>query len=133
MKIITSKLPVPEIFLPNEIIRQIVSNISQFQYEDERQVSLHACCLLSRQWYTVAVPFLYERPNLHYGKRFEQFVSTICPSVRATTRTKALASLVRCLNMHYLLHQTSNSITMRVLSHVKEHLEVYSAPMTGFS
>lgn len=123
-----------ETYLPSEIILQIVSHIAR---DDEdaarRQATLYTCCLISRQWYSVAVPFLYERPQLETGTTFQKFTATVCPPVGVRASKMKLGSLVRRLDLSQLVHHSSNSLTARLLGRVKENLEVFIAPMISFS
>ncbi|QIW99289.1 hypothetical protein AMS68_004807 [Peltaster fructicola] len=93
----------PPIYLPDEILTQILSFVVQ---HNDSQKTLAACCLLSHQWYNVAVPYLYESPRL-YGKNFDPFARTICPSINLHVRKSPLSSLVHNLDMGGLVHQGS--------------------------
>jgi hypothetical protein len=133
MKIITGKPPTPEVFLPNEIVHHIVSHLSQFRDKRWKQYSLYACCLVSRQWYIITVPFLYKAPYFYFGRGFNQFITTICPPVAIARRKKNLGSFVRYLSMRSIVHHSSNSVTARLISRVKENLETFAAPRVSFS
>lgn len=136
MKIISAR-PQPqapsEVFLPTEIVIQIVSAVAQDGDLDGRQETLYRCCLVSRQWYSAAVPFLYERPRLGGGKSFEKFTAVVCPPVRAPKSRTNLGSLVRRLDMSRLVHHSTKSLTARLLGRVRENLEVFIAPAASFS
>ncbi|KAL1971056.1 hypothetical protein VTN77DRAFT_7 [Rasamsonia byssochlamydoides] len=121
------------VFLPTEIVIQIVSAVAEDDDLDGRQETLYSCCLVSRQWYSAAVPFLYERPRLDKGRSFEKFTRVICPPVGAPKSKANLGSFVRRLNMSGLVHHSSNSLTARLLGRVKENLEVFIAPAASFS
>ena len=99
---------------------------------DNAQHSLYACTLLSRQWFQIAVPFLYEHPNLE-GNVFDPFVKAICPSINLHVKDTPLARLVKVLDMGRLVHQGSKSITARLLGRVKENLEEFVAPQVSFA
>ncbi|KAL1999147.1 hypothetical protein VTN02DRAFT_4990 [Thermoascus thermophilus] len=127
-------------YLPDEILLQIVSHIARDDDDDDdddddarRQATLYTCCLISRQWYSVAVPFLYERPQLATGTAFQKFTATVCPPVGVRGSKMKLGSLVRRLDLSPLVHHSSNSLTARLLGRVKENLEVFIAPMISFS
>lgn len=122
-----------QIYLPTEIIVQIVYFIATTTGGTRRQSTLHACCLISRQWYSVAVAFLYERPQLHVGLSFKRFTDTVCPPIRARKSKLNLGSLVRYLDLSLLVHHSTNSLTARLLGRVKENLEVFIAPKVSFS
>ena len=128
--IFTSKMSQrTEIFLPTEIIIRIVT----FVAADGSQLCLHACCLVSRQWYSASVALLYAEPDFQHA--FEKFTATVCPPI-ATSRSKTdpgLGSLVRILDMSPLVYHSTNSVTARLLGRVKENLEVFIAPMISFS
>ncbi|RHZ68149.1 F-box domain protein [Aspergillus thermomutatus] len=120
-----------QIYLPTEIVVQIVRFVAAD--EAHRQEALYACCLVSRQWYSAAISFLYEKPRLHQGKSFQQFVSTISPKVGVRRNKLNLGSFVRRLDLSRLVHHSSNSVTARLLGRVKENLEVFLAPRVSFA
>ena len=119
------------IYLPTEIVVQIVRFIAA--ETSCRQSSLYTCCLISRQWYSVAVSFLYEKPQVGSGATFKLFADTIAPPIRARKSRVNLGSLVRRLDLSALVHHSSNSLTARLLGRVKENLEVFIAPKVSFS
>jgi hypothetical protein len=116
------------IHLPDELIEEIISYLPSGK---ESQSTLAACCLLSWQWHSIAVPRLYEAPYL-YGSNFDPFVRTICPSLNAHIRKSDLAGFVRTLNMGELVHQGSKSTTARLLGRTKAGLTAYVAPQSNF-
>jgi F-box associated protein len=129
-----------EIFLPTEIIFQIVTFIAA--EDPPSQVCLHACCLVSRQWYSASVGLLYAKPDFQQALTFEKFIATVCPPIAAASKRKTrsrnlglgLGSLVRTLDMSSLgIHNSTKRVTARLLGRVKENLEVFIAPMVSFS
>jgi hypothetical protein len=119
------------IYLPTEIVIQIVSFVAA---DDAcRQQNLRACSLVSRQWYSAAVPLLYERPRLYNGLTFELFARTVCPPISARPSKVKLGSLVRRLDMSWQVHESTHSLTARLLGRVKENLEVFIAPAAAFA
>lgn len=98
-----------------------------------RQRSLHACCLVSRQWYSAAIAFLYEKPQVGSGLAFGKFTETVCPPVAARKSKWNLGAFVRQLDLSGLVHHSSNSLTARLLGRVKENLEVFIAPRISFA
>lgn len=118
----------PPIHLPDEILVQILEFVDK-SYNS--QVTLASCCLLSHQWFTAAVPYLYRHPNL-YGNKFEPFIKAICPSKNLHVRKSPLAGLVKVLDMSGLVHQGSKSTTARLLSRTKYSLEEFVAPQASF-
>ncbi|KAK5148959.1 hypothetical protein LTR04_000265, partial [Oleoguttula sp. CCFEE 6159] len=117
------------VYLPTEIIFHILDYVPHNQTS---QKTLHSCCPLSRQWYACAIRRLYERPYL-YGKNFDPFVATICPSINAHIRKSELAELVRRLDMGGLVHHGSKSLTARLLGRTKDALEEFVAPQASFA
>ncbi|CCU82009.1 F-box domain protein/F-box domain-containing protein (translation) [Blumeria hordei DH14] len=115
--------------LPLEIIEHIISFI---RLKASCQATLWACTLVSRAWYSASIRFLYEKPYLS-GGNFDQFVSTICPSKNAHIRTSPLATLVRHLDMGGLVHNSSRSLTARLLGRLKGNLEAFVAPQVSFA
>lgn len=118
------------VYLPDEIIIDILSYISRD--EASSQHTLWACCLLSRQWYNAAVPLLYERPRIE-GRGFDPFVSAICTSINIHVKHSPLSRLVKVLDMHRLVHESSKKLTARLLGRTKESLEVFIAPQASFA
>jgi hypothetical protein len=116
------------VHLPDEVVLQIISYLPEGK---DTQTTLAACCLVSWQWYNITIARLYERPYL-YGKNFDPFVKTICPSLNVHVRKSDLAGLVRELNMSALVHQGSKSTTARLLGRTKAQLETYVAPQANF-
>jgi hypothetical protein len=121
----------PPIHLPNELLVQILEYVSHTTTPQTAQTTLASCCLLSRQWYTCAVPFLYAHPHL-YGANFDPFVRSICPSINVGIRHSPLAELVKRLDMSGLVHQGSKSVTARLLGRVKGDVESFVAPVASF-
>jgi len=119
----------PAVYLPDELICQILENVTASAFS---QRTFASCCLLSRQWYSVAVPFLYSEPYL-YGKNFDPFVRTICPSINLHVRVSPLAELVTVLDMGNLVHQGSKSLTARLLRRTKARLHTFVAPQASFA
>lgn len=117
------------VYLPDEIIIQILEYVSRFR---ESQSTLASCCLLSRQWYAAAISLLYASPYL-YGKNFELFVRTICPTKNAHIKHSWQAELVKILDMRALVHQSSPSTTARLLGRSKNSLEAFIAPVSSFT
>jgi hypothetical protein len=114
--------------LPDELISEIISYLPKGR---QSQSTLAACCLVSWQWHSIAVPRLYEAPHL-YGRNYDPFVRTICPSLNAHIRKSDLAGLVRVLDMGVLVHQGSKSTTARLLGRTKSGLISYVAPQSNF-
>lgn len=121
------------IHLPTEIIVQIVSFAASDEDDARRQRSMYACCLLSRQWYSAAIAFLYERPRLDRGLSFKKFTDTVCPPIAARKSKLNLGSLVRRLDLSGLVHHSSNSLTARLLGRIRANLEVFIAPSVSFA
>lgn len=125
----------PEAFvrLPTELLQQTFSSLKD---GSDSQRNFWACCLVSRQWYSAAVPFLYERPCL-YGGNFEDFIYTVCsPGSRSRRRNAAareFALYIKHLDMGRLAYESSNSITARLIGSLKGGLESFVAPAKTFS
>lgn len=122
-----------QIHLPTEIILLIVSLAANDKDDARRQNTMHACCLVSHQWYSAAVAFLYEKPRLGKGRAFKKFTDTICPPIAARKSKLNLGSLVRRLDLSCLVHHSTNSLTARLLGRVKDNLEVFIAPSVSFA
>ncbi|OKL60700.1 hypothetical protein UA08_04258 [Talaromyces atroroseus] len=124
---------VAEIFLPTEIVLQIVSRVDRSLRGHERQRTLYTLCLVSHQWYSAALSFLYARPRLEKGNAYRKFTAILCPPASAPKTSKDLGRLVRRLDLSRLVHHSSNSMTARLIGRVRENLEVFIAPASGFS
>lgn len=97
----------------------------------ERQKTFHSFCLVSRQWYSVGISYLYDFPQLWQGNKFAQFTNTVSPPHGVTKSKVDLGSLVKVLHLGYLVHQSSNSQTSRLISRVKARLITFIAPQSG--
>lgn len=122
------KTPTREIPLPAEVIFQIVS----FLPNRSCQSTLWACTLVSRAWYASSIARLYLHPYLT-PVNFADFVSTICPSKNARIRHTPLSEFVLHLDMSELVHNSSRSLTARLLGRLKGNLEEFVAPQASFS
>ncbi|KAM3068442.1 hypothetical protein ACMFMG_009581 [Clarireedia jacksonii] len=123
------KPPSREIRLPLEIISHILSFIP---IRASNQSTFHACTLVSRLWYSASIALLYQRPYLT-GGNFNSFVTTVCPSKNAHIRQSHLAVLVRRLDMGELVHNSSKSLTARLLGRLKGNIEEFVAPQASFA
>ncbi|GME27548.1 hypothetical protein GTA08_BOTSDO02054 [Neofusicoccum parvum] len=117
------------VHLPDEILLEILSHIPRSK---DSQPVLWAFCLVKRQWYDVAVSRLYEEPYLE-GSNFTPFVNTICPSINLHVKKSDLAGLVRILDLHHIVHQSTKSVTARLLGRTKQSLEAFVAPQASFA
>ncbi|RMJ27420.1 F-box domain protein [Aspergillus sp. HF37] len=128
------------VYLPTEILVLIVlfvaaegGRAADDALPPARQRTLHACCLVSRQWYSAAIALLYEKPQLGSGMAFNRFTETVCPPVAARKSKWNLGGFVRRLDLSGLVHHSSNSLTARLLGRVKGNLEVFVAPRVSFA
>ncbi|KAK3707262.1 hypothetical protein LTR37_012263 [Vermiconidia calcicola] len=117
------------VHLPDELILQI---LDYTRIHASAQSTLASCALVSRQWYAATIPILYHAPRL-YGQNFDPFVRTLCPSIIAHVRDSPLSSLVKILDMSGLVHQSSKSLTARLLGRTKGNLEEFRAPQASFA
>ena len=118
-----------EILLPTEVISNILSFIP---HSTTSQPTLWSLCLLSRSYYSATIARLYASPNLT-PRNFDLFVRIICPSINASIRTTPLSSLVKTLDMSQLVHNSSKSLTARILGRLKGNLETFIAPQASFA
>ena len=116
--------------LPPEVMLHIAGCIRQGPNR-EAQFALHSLCLVNHAWNRVAVELLYQRPYLE-GFRFDLFVRTVCPEKLPTKAHRALAGLVKELDLARLVHQSSKSITARLLRRTKAKLASFRAPRASF-
>ncbi|PGH30214.1 hypothetical protein GX50_07041 [[Emmonsia] crescens] len=117
------------LFIPAEIIVHILSYLRE---QPIRQHTLYSCCLVSRLWYSAALPLLYEKPYIS-GANFDNFALAVCPSAQAYAPRGDLGRFVRRLDFSKLVHNLTTSSTTRFLGRVKENVEVFIAPASGFS
>ncbi|KAI5259463.1 hypothetical protein E4T42_00003 [Aureobasidium subglaciale] len=116
-------------YLPDELVLEILSYVA---VTPEAQKSLYTCCLLSRQWHVAALPYLYHYPKI-YGKNYDPFYRTMCPSINLRIKESPLASLVKVLNLGLLVHHSTKSVTARVLRRLETSLEEFVAPQASFA
>ncbi|KAJ5774050.1 hypothetical protein N7457_008946 [Penicillium paradoxum] len=124
------------VHLPTEVLVHIANFIYVEWSEDVSpnfQATLYRFCLVSRQWYSAGIEFLYSRPQLDQGNSFSLFTNTVCPSVRSRERKVDLGSFVQILNLGLLVHHSSNSLTARLLGRVKKNLKTFVAPRVSFA
>lgn len=115
-------------YLPDELLFQILSYIPEHAHH---QRDIHAFTLVCRQWYNVAISRLYCQPYIT-TKNFDLFVRTLCPSVLVHVKKTDLSALVRVLDLRRLVHQSTKSLTARLLGRTKFNLEVFVAPAASF-
>lgn len=120
--------PWPESHLPVEIIGYIIDHVARLTPSAR---TLWSCCLVSHDWYGVAVPHLYKYPRL-VNKNFHLFARTICPPIRAHVRSVGLEGFVRRLDMGRLAYETTNSLTARLIGRAGPSLEYFVAPPVSF-
>lgn len=127
------------VYLPAEVVVNIVEFVfgedtTFLPDQKEKQRDLRSCCLVSRQWYSASIGFLYHRPCFLKGNSFVQFTNTVCPPVGTRRKRNVdLGSLVHCLDLGGLVHHSSNSLTARLLGRVKKNLEYFVAPRVSFA
>ncbi|KAL5330629.1 hypothetical protein ACEPPN_000148 [Leptodophora sp. 'Broadleaf-Isolate-01'] len=119
----------PEIPLPPEIIAQILTCIPLRQ---TNQPTFWACTLTSRSWYRASITLLYHRPYIT-PNNFTLFVRTICPSKNAHIKHTPLSPLVHRLDMGSLVHNSSKSLTARLLGRLKGNIQQFVAPQASFA
>lgn len=105
-------------YLPDELLLEILTYIPP---GPETQETLATWCLVSRQWYDVAIQRLYEAPFLA-GKAYDLFTRTICPSINVHIKKSELAGLgtynMQPLSLTFVLYsrvpsQSFGSLTYR--------------------
>lgn len=128
------------IYLPTEILLLVAQFLWLWNTEGvshgwvyRRQKAFYSFCLVSRQWYSAGIGFLYQYPFFHAGNSFAKFASTLCPPGSARKRKVDLGSLVKTLNMGGLVHHSTNSLTARLLGQTKKSLETFVAPRVSFA
>lgn len=120
--------PWSESHLPVEIIGNIVQHIA---HSARSTPILWSCCLVSRDWYRAAVPYLYRYPRL-VNKNFDLFTRTLCPPISAHVRKVGLEGFVQRLDMGSLAYESSNSLTARLIGRVAQSLKYFVAPPVSF-
>ncbi|KAL2065837.1 hypothetical protein VTL71DRAFT_3507 [Oculimacula yallundae] len=115
--------------LPPEIIDIILSYIP---LRPASQSTLRTCTLINRSFYYASTPLLYHRPYIT-PSNFSLFVRTICPSKNAHVKHTPLSPLVHRLDMGALVHNSSKSLTARLLGRLKGNIEQFVAPQASFA
>lgn len=115
--------------LPIEVLCQVVDYVHFFP---SAQRDLWALTLVSQSWYAASVASLYKKPDIS-GKNFGLFVRTLCPSINAHIRKTSFSSMVKELNMSKLVHDSTKSLTSRILGRLKDGLEIFVAPQASFA
>jgi hypothetical protein len=132
MKIGLGRVPGDPVHLPSETIDNIVDLVAGQQDEKARQARLWSLCLVSRDWYSVAVKHLYRSPVLG-TRNFDLFIRTLCPPLNSKVRYVGLEDLVEDLRMGDLAYVTSSSMTARLLRRTKKSLVTFEAPSHSMS
>lgn len=128
-----------DVHLPTEIVVKIAEILYYAKYTTKRtrelasQQQMYKFCLVSRQWYSAGIAFLYKKPQLFGGNRFANFTRTICPPSREKKTAMELGSKVESLWLDKLVHHSSNSMTARLLSRTHQGLVEFVAPRVSFS
>ena len=118
--------------LPQELLLQVFSFVSILP---SSQKTLASCCLVCRKWRSAAAEYLYKAPYITQ-RNFRLFARTIAggPGGRRRSESgKELGKLVRRFSMADLVHETSNSLTARLLGYMKQGLERFTAPALTLS
>lgn len=110
--------------LPAELLIQIMSLVLN---DELSQSSLHTCILVSRRWYSSAIMFLYEAPDLNSGN-ISKFLHVICPSSSSDSRNDDLSHMIKQLDLSTVMNELSKSAMARLLGRVKHNLELLIAP-----
>jgi hypothetical protein len=132
MKIGPTRIPGDPVHLPIEIIENIVNAIASHDDERTRQAHLWSLCLISRDWYSVAIKSLYQTPFLR-PRNFDLFIRTLCPPLNSRIRHVGLEDFVTHLHMGDLAYVTSSSMTARLLRKTKKSLVTFEAPSHSMS
>lgn len=127
-------------YLPTEIVLLVAQFLWLWDTEGvsdgwvyRRQRAFYSFCLVSRQWYSVGIGFLYQYPFFHAGNSFANFAHTLCPPGSARKTKVDLGSLVKTLNMGGLVHHSTNSLTARLLGQTKKNLKKFVGPRVSFA
>lgn len=121
-----------EVGLPLEVMAVIAALVDLREPNLARQRDLHACCLVSKPWYSATIRHLYRAPYLS-TTNFDLFTRTICPPVSSQVRAVALESFVRVLDLTDIAYQSSRSLTARLLRRTGRMLESLTAPNISLS
>lgn len=119
-------------FLPPEVLELIIEHLIRRRRPATIQKDLWACCLVSKQWYDVAIKYLYQNPILS-PRNFSAFANTLSPPVGARVRRIGLEDFVQHLDMGLLAYESKKSTTARLISRTKNSLRTFVAPAVSFS
>lgn len=130
------------VYLPTEIL-QLIADYVHLSCPDPliladassvriRQQALYNFCLVSRQWYSAGIEYLYWQPQFFGGNSFKKFADTLCPPKGARKSQADFGSMVKVLSLVGLVHHSSNSLTARILGQTKKSLRLFDAPSVSF-
>ncbi|EEP80662.1 conserved hypothetical protein [Uncinocarpus reesii 1704] len=122
--------PTRHIYLPPEILCTIFSYIED---QSQANATLRSCCLVCRQWCSVATPFLYREPSIKSGNFAAFAAAVISPINQPHSQRSDLGQYVRTLDLSELVHHSTNSMTAKLLRAVRQGLELFIAPGRSIS
>lgn len=121
--------------LPVEILLRILDFLDTEANANRHESCMQACiarlCIVNRTFYAVATPRLYQYPILRTDN-ITSFIASICPSINARVRQNGLAKMVRVLDLGSIRCEMGKFPTARLLSRVKESVEVFVSAQAQF-
>ncbi|EER23313.1 hypothetical protein D8B26_001406 [Coccidioides posadasii str. Silveira] len=117
------------VYLPTEIVHIIFTYIQELP--DAPKI-LSSCCLVSRQWCSIATPLLYREPRIGH-RNFAAFAAAFVSPNRPRSQKSDLGQYVRRLDLSELVHHSTVAVTAKLLQNVRPGLEVFIAPAYSLS
>lgn len=98
-----------------------------------RQRRMHNFCLVSRQWYSAGISYLYACPELRTWSTLVKFTHTLSPPACTDTRECKidLGSMVYILKLGHLINQNCNDLVARLLNSTNLNLISFVAPQSS--
>lgn len=122
--------------LPTEVMLMIAElTWSTIEHDEEgdallpRQRRMYNFCLVSRQWYSAGISYLYACPELRTWNSLVKFTNTLSPPVSDHAGAERnLGSMVYILKLGHLRNQNFNDLVARLLSSSNLNLISFVAP-----
>lgn len=97
-----------------------------------RQRRMYNFCLVSRQWYSAGISYLYACPELRTGETLEKFTRTVTQPVCNSARSDVeFGLMVYILKLGHFVDRDYDSLTAPLLSSAKQNLISFVAPQSS--
>ncbi|KAK2734921.1 hypothetical protein FQN57_001418 [Myotisia sp. PD_48] len=126
-------MPEQRQFLASELVSLICGFVSSDNSDRRvKQNTLWACTLVCRQWYLIALPFLYNNPFVTH-QNYTTFLQSICDKQDGTPKAH-FRTLIKRLDMGGFAFHRHKDQTAKLLANIPsvEVLVAPPAPLSGF-